>query len=315
MKFVFMGTPDFSVGIFEELIDLGHKCVMAVTQPDRPKGRGHEVQFPPVKEAALKRNVPVMQPANISDSVCVEDLKALGADVFVVAAFGQLLSKEVLDIPKYGCINIHASLLPKYRGASPIQWAVINGDEVSGVTAMLMNEGLDSGDIIMKREVTLDPEETGGSLFDRLAKEGAILAGKTLTAIENGQAHFEKQDDALATYTKKIDKSLGRIDWRAPAVAIERLIRGLNPWPSAYTKLGNKTLKLWKASVYEGESEAEAGRVIYVDKKTLRIQCGKDALDIERLQLEGKKAMDIDAFLRGYNIAVGDKLGGSNGRD
>ena len=315
MKFVFMGTPDFAVGIFEELIDLGHKCLMAVTQPDRPKGRGHDVQFPPVKEAAIKRNVPVMQPANISDSVCVEDLKDLGADVFVVAAFGQLLSKEVLGIPRYGCINVHASLLPKYRGASPIQWAVINGDKVSGVTTMLMNEGLDTGDMIMKKEVVRAPDETGGSLFERLAKEGAVLAGKTLSALEKGEALFEKQDDALASYTGKIDKSFGRVDWKKDAHDIERLIRGLNPWPSAYTKLGNKTLKLWKASVYEGESEAKPGSIIYVDKKTLRVQCGKDALDIERLQPEGKKAMDTDAFLRGYSIAVGDKLGGSNGRD
>ena len=226
----------------------------------------------------------------------------------MVAAFGQLLSKEVLDIPKYGCINVHASLLPKYRGASPIQWAVINGDEVSGVTTMLMNEGLDTGDMIMKKEVVLSPDETGGSLFERLAKEGAVLAGKTLSAIEKGQASYEKQDETLATYTGKIDKSLGRIDWKSDAEAIERLIRGLNPWPSAYTKIGDKTLKIWKASVYKGESEAKAGQVIYVDKKTLRIGCGKDSLDIERLQLEGKKAMDIDAFLRGSNIAVGDML-------
>ena len=309
MKFVFMGTPDFSVGILEELIDIGHKCVLAVSQPDKPKGRGYEMQFPPVKEAALKRGVEVFQPEKITDPDCVARLKSAEADVFVVAAFGQLLSKEVLDIPRYGCINVHASLLPKYRGASPIQWAVINGDEVSGVTTMLMNEGLDTGDIIMKKEVVLSPDETGGSLFDRLAKEGAVLAGKTLSAIEKGQAQYEKQDEDKATYTGKIDKSLGRIDWKSDAEAIERLIRGLDPWPSAYTKMGDKTLKIWKASVYKGESEAKAGQVIYVDKKTLRIQCGKDALDIERLQLEGKKAMEIDAFLRGSNIAVGDMLG------
>ena len=308
MQFVFMGTPDFSVGILEELVSMGHTCLMAVTQPDKPKGRGHEMQFPPVKEAALARNIEVMQPDNVSDPDCVERLRGLNAEVFVVAAYGQLLSEEVLALPKYGCVNVHASLLPKYRGASPIQWAVINGDEVSGVTTMLMAKGLDTGDIIMKKEVPLSPDETGGSLFDKLSREGAILAVKTLNALEKGTATFEKQDDSLSSYTGKIDKKFGKVDWSKDAESLERLIRGLDPWPGTYTRIGDKSLKIWKASVVAGNEGAGPGEVIYKDKKTLKIQCGKDALEIHRLQLEGKKAMDTDAFLRGFNLSVGDVL-------
>ncbi len=309
MKFVFMGTPDFSVGIMEELINMGHKCLMAVTQPDKPKGRGHEMQYPPVKEAALARGIEVFQPERVSDPECVAKLKAVNADVFVVAAFGQILSKEVLEIPKYGCVNVHASLLPKYRGASPIQWAVINGDEVSGVTTMLMNEGLDTGDIIMKSEVRLSADETGGSLFDKLSREGSVLAVKTLNAMEKGEAEFIKQDDADSSYTGKIDKKFGKVDWSKDAASIERLIRGLDPWPGTFTGIGKKTLKIWKAHVYRDDSDAKPGEVIFVDKKTLRVKCGKDALDITRLQLEGKKAMETDAFLRGFNVDPGDMLG------
>ncbi|MBR5337464.1 MAG: methionyl-tRNA formyltransferase [Lachnospiraceae bacterium] len=308
MRFVFMGTPDFSVGIMEELISMGHTCLMAVTQPDKPKGRGHEVAFPPVKEAALARNIEVIQPENVSDPECVSKLKSLNAEVFVVAAYGQLLSEEVLAIPRYGCVNVHASLLPRYRGASPIQWAVINGDEVSGVTTMLMSKGLDTGDIIMKKEVALSPDETGGSLFDKLSREGALLAVKTLNAISKGTATYEKQDDSLASYTGKIDKKFGKIDWNKDAASLERLIRGLDPWPGTYTRIADKSLKIWKASVAAGEKGAEPGQVIYKDKKTLKVQCGRDALNILRLQLEGKKAMDTDAFLRGFNVSVGDIL-------
>ena len=308
MNFVFMGTPDFAVGILEELIKAGHKCRMAVTQPDKPKGRGHEMAFPPVKEAAISHGIEVMQPERVSDTECIARLRSLEADVFVVAAFGQILTREILDIPKYGCINVHASLLPKYRGASPIQWAVINGDEVSGVSTMLMSEGLDTGDIIMEKEVVLSPDETGGSLFDKLAREGAELAAETLKALERGTAVYTKQDDALASYTGKIDKKFGRIDWSKPAVSIERLIRGLDPWPGTFTDLGGKSLKIWKAAVSELDREAEAGAVIYVDKDIFRVQCGRGSLEILKLQLEGKKAMDTASFLRGYKVSVGDVL-------
>lgn len=303
-----MGTPDFSVGIMEELINMGHKCLLAVTQPDKPKGRGHEMAYPPVKELAVSKGIEVFQPEKISDPESIAKLKSLNADVFVVAAFGQILSKEVLDIPKYGCVNVHASLLPKYRGASPIQWAVINGDKVSGVTTMLMNEGLDTGDMIMKKEVTLDPEETGGSLFDKLSREGAILAVKTLSSLDKGEAAFTKQDDSLASYTGKIDKKFGRLDWKMDAGAIERLIRGLDPWPGTFTKTGDKTLKIWKAAVVPGKTGAVPGEIIFVDKKVFRVQCGSDALEILKLQLEGKKAMETDAFLRGFSLSVGDIL-------
>ncbi|MBE6015843.1 MAG: methionyl-tRNA formyltransferase [Lachnospiraceae bacterium] len=309
MKFVFMGTPDFSVGIFNKLVDAGNECLAVITQPDKPKGRGHEVQFTPVKEAAIAKNIPVLQPAKVSEEGFANELQKLGADVFVVAAFGQILKKNILEMPKYGCINVHASLLPKYRGASPIQWAVINGEPVSGVTTMQMGEGLDTGDILLKEEVILAEDETGGSLFDKLSEVGADLAVKTLKALEDGSITPIPQDDSLATYTGKIDKTFGNIDWNKPAKELEQLIRGLNPWPSAYSKLSGKTLKIWKARVLEEEDKSAAGTVVSVSKNSFVVSCGLGALEILELQLEGKKRMDTAAFLRGYSLEAGTKLG------
>lgn len=309
MKFVFMGTPDFAVGILDKLIEAGHECLAVVTQPDKPKGRGYAMQFSPVKEAAIRHGVKVMQPQRLSDLGVADELRSLGADVFVVAAFGQLLKKDILEMPRYGCINIHGSLLPKYRGASPIQWAVINGEEVSGVTTMRMSEGLDTGDMILTKEIVLDPDETGGSLFDKLSVAGAELAVDTLKALEDNTATYTIQDDSLATYTGKIDKSFGNIDWNKDAKTIEQLIRGLNPWPSAFTKLSGKTLKIWKAEVTTGREGAEAGQIIDVDKNGFTVQCKGDALRVLELQLEGKKRMDTAAFLRGYKMTAGERLG------
>ena len=226
-----------------------------------------------------------------------------------MAAFGQILTKEILDMPKFGCINVHASLLPKYRGAAPIQWAVINGDPVSGVTIMRMDTGIDTGDMIEKAEVELDDDETGGSLFDRLAKEGAKLCVKTMEKIENNTAVYTKQNEEEATHTRMISKKMGKIDWKMGAIQIERLIRGLNPWPSAYTFLNGKSLKVWKASVIEGGDKEQAGAVAKADGKSLWIQTGCGILSLEEVQLEGKKRMMISDFLRGYQIAVGEKLG------
>ena len=226
----------------------------------------------------------------------------------VVAAFGQILPKEILDMPKYGCINVHASLLPKYRGAAPIQWAVINGDEKSGVTIQRMDVGIDTGDIIGETEVTLDAQETGGSLFDRLAVEGAALCVRTMAAIEEGTAVYEPQDENQATHVGMIQKEMGKIDWGKRAIEIERLIRGLNPWPSAYTSMDGKTLKLWKARVISGGDAAKAGCIVTVDKKQLVVQTGEGMLALEELQLEGKKRMSVDAFLRGYQVSEGSYL-------
>ena len=310
MKVIFMGTPDFSVGILEKLIDSGHEITLAVTQPDKPKGRGKSMQFPPVKEAALEHGIEVYQPKRVRESECIEYLKRYEADVIVVAAFGQILPKEILSLPHFCCVNVHASLLPKYRGASPIQWAVINGEKVTGVTTMRMDVGLDTGDMILKEEVTLDKEETGGSLFDRLAQTGAELCVKTLEAIEQGTATYTPQNHEEATYTTIIKKQLGKIDWTKPAVELERLIRGLNPWPSAYTSLDGKTLKIWKSSVKENGSEiSKAGTVVKVDKDSFEVKTGDGILVLHEVQLEGKKRMTTDAFLRGYHLEKGMILG------
>ena len=308
MRVIFMGTPDFSVGILEEIIKAGHEVVLAVTQPDKPKGRGNTVQFPPVKETALTHGIEVYQPTKIRDAECVEYLRKYHADIMIVAAFGQILSKEILDMPRYGCVNVHASLLPKYRGAAPIQWAVINGEKVSGVTTMRMDIGIDTGDMIEKVEVPLDKEETGGSLFDRLAEEGAKLCVHTMSEIEAGRATYTKQDESAATHTSMIKKQFGKIDWTKSAVEIERLVRGLNPWPSAYTSLNGKTLKIWRTSVEEADSGAKAGTIVSIAKDEIAVQTGKGILLLQEVQLEGKKRMPVDAFLRGYQLEKGALL-------
>ena len=242
----------------------------------------------------------------------MEYLRKYEADIMVVVAFGQILTKEILEMPKYGCINVHASLLPKYRGAAPIQWAVINGEEVTGVTTMRMDEGIDTGDMILKEEVVLDKKETGGSLFERLAKKGADLCVKTLAAIEAGTATYTPQNHEEATHTSMIKKQLGEIDWTKPAQELERLVRGLNPWPSAYTHMNGKTLKIWEASVLEKEEadrENKRPGTIEVGKNTIAVQTGKGMLQLEEIQLEGKKRMQADAFLRGVNLETGMILG------
>ena len=247
MRVVFMGTPDFAVETVDAIAKEGHEIVLVVTQPDKPKGRGKEISFPPVKEWAVERNIPVFQPMKIREPEAIETLKKYDADIFVVAAFGQILPKEILDMPPLGCVNVHASLLPKYRGAAPIQWAVINGDKVSGVTTMQMGVGLDDGDMLLKQEVVLSEDETGGSLFDRLAKVGGELILRTMEGLEAGTIIPVPQKEEEATHVGMIKKSLGQLDFSEEAMVLERKIRGLNPWPSAYTKLGNKTLKVWWA--------------------------------------------------------------------
>ncbi len=312
MKIIFMGTPDFSVGTLEALIQAGHEITLAVTQPDKPKGRGKSLQFPPVKEAALAHGIEVYQPQRVREPECVEYLKKFQADIIVVVAFGQILPKEILDLPRYGCINVHASLLPKYRGAAPIQWAVINGEKATGVTTMRMDEGLDTGDMIMKEEVALETEETGGSLFERLAKCGAKLCVRTLKAIEEGAAQYTPQNHEEATHTVMIKKHMGEIDWNKPAQELECLVRGLNPWPSAYTYLKGKTLKIWKASVEEQQEQSgcpKPGTVTEVSKNGIMVQTGQGILNLLEVQLEGKKRMKTDAFLRGYPIESGITLG------
>lgn len=309
MKIVYMGTPDFSVGPLEKMIEAGHEITLVVTQPDREKGRGKSLIYSPVKECALAHGIPVFQPEKIKNEDAVAYLRGIEADVFVVAAFGQILSKEILDMPKYGCVNIHASLLPKYRGAAPIQWAVIEGEEVSGITIMQMDVGLDTGDILLQDELVLDKKETGESLFNRLAVLGSDLIVKALDLMEKGQLTRIKQDDEKSTYAKMLNKKMGLIDFNQPAVVIERLIRGLNSWPSAYTHIDGKTLKLWEAEVVDVADKAQAGQIVAVDKNGFTIACGEGALRIESLQLEGKKRMSASEFVRGYNVSVGKIVG------
>ena len=305
MRIVFMGTPDFSVPALTALVEAGHDVIAVVTQPDKPKGRGKLVQMTPVKEKALEYGIPVYQPVKARDPEFVSLLKEMKPDAMVVAAFGQLLPKTILDIPPYGCVNIHASLLPKYRGAAPIQFAVINGESVSGITTMMMAPTLDTGDILDQESVALDEKETGGSLHDKLSAIGGRLIIKTLKKLEDGTAVRTVQDEEKMTYFGMLKKSMGDIDWNQDAASIERLIRGLNPWPSAYTSWEGKTIKLWEADALEKEYEGTCGQVVKTGKDCLYVKTGKGTLAVKELQLQGKKRMDTGAFLRGYQIAEG----------
>ncbi len=308
MKVIFMGTPDFSVGTLEALVEAGHEVVLAVTQPDKAKGRGKEMQFTPVKECAMKHNIPVYQPRRVREPECIEELRKYQADIMVVVAFGQLLPKEILDMTPYGCVNVHASLLPKYRGAAPIQWAIIDGEEVSGVTTMQMDEGLDTGDMLLKTEIPLDSKETGGSLHDKLADAGAKLCIETLRGLEEGAITPIPQGETTTAYARMLDKQLGNIDWTKEAAAIERLIRGLSPWPSAYTNWNEKVMKIWDACVVDRTHRATPGTIVKVEKDAFYVQTGKGLLKICELQIPGKKRMDAGAFMRGYQVREGEIL-------
>ena len=310
MRVIFMGTPDFAVGTLKALLESGHEVAAVVTQPDKPKGRGKNMQFTPVKEVAVEAGITVLQPKKVREAQVVEELRTYAPDVIVVVAFGQLIPKEILEMPKYGCVNVHASLLPKYRGAAPIQWAVIDGEEKSGVTTMQMDEGLDTGDMLLKEEVVLDEEETGGSLFDKLSEVGAQLLLRTLDGLEKGTIVPEKQpEESTTAYAAMLTKHMGEIDWNKSAKEIERLIRGLNPWPSAFTRLGEKNVKIWRAAVLEEKTEHAAGDVIQIGKNRFGICTGNGILEILELQPEGKKRMAADAFLRGYPLQDGMKAG------
>ncbi len=308
MKVVFMGTPDFAVDTLEEIIRAGHEVVLAVTQPDKPKGRGKAVQFPPVKECALSHEIEVFQPVRVKEDSNIEYIKKFRPDIIVVAAFGQILPQSLLDLPEYGCINVHASLLPKYRGAAPIQWAVINGEQVTGVTIQRMAMGIDTGDMIAKCEVRIAEDETGGSLFDKLAAAGAKLCVEAMDMLEKGTAVFTPQNHEAATHTCMITKELGDIDWNRPAVELERLVRGLNPWPSAYTRLNGKTLKIWQAKYLDENSGKHAGTIVRTEKDALVVQTKEGCLSLLEVQLEGKKRMDTGAFLRGFPVETGTVL-------
>lgn len=322
MNVVFMGTPDFAVGALNAIIEAGHRVTAVVTQPDKPKGRGKEVQMTPVKECAIAHGIPVFQPVKVKDARAVETLRGYEADVFVVAAFGQILSEEILNMPKYGCINIHASLLPKYRGSAPIQWAIINGEKMTGVTIMQMDKGIDTGDMLMKTEVEIEPKETGDSLHDKLAEAGARLIVEALPRIEKGDITPVKQNDDESCYARMLQKSMGRIDWQQSAGKLDHLIRGLISWPGAFTYYRGKMLKIWEeevaaseellskdVTVHTGIEGAEPGTVVRVEKDAFYVQTGDGVLKILSVQPEGKKRMAVKDYLLGYQMKVGEKLG------
>ena len=312
MKIVFMGTPDFAVPSLHALTEAGYAVAAVVTQPDKPKGRGKTLLPTPVKEEAVMHDIPVYQPEKVRNNPeFLEILKEINPEIIVVAAYGQIIPKEILELPKFGCINIHASLLPKYRGAAPIQQAVIDGEKVSGVTIQQMGEGLDTGDMISKIVIPISPTETGGSLFGKLAQAGADLLIKTLPSIEQGTAEFEKQPEESPTpYAAMITKQMGLMDFSKSAAELERLVRGLNPWPSAFTFYNGKTLKVWESFVAESDdlNQAEPGTVVKADKKGIYVACGEGVLVLSQVQLEGKKRMDADAFLRGCRIEAGNRF-------
>ncbi len=309
MRIVFMGTPDFAVGTLEALIGAGHEILMVVTQPDKPKGRSGQTVPTPVKVCALEHGITVFQPERIKRPEAVEELKKQNADLFVVAAFGQILSQEILDMPSLGCLNVHASLLPKYRGASPIQHVILDGEEKTGITIMQMNAGLDTGDILYQKEIVIREDDTYESLEQALMKLGGETIVEALTLLEQGRLKATPQDDEKSNYAPLIQKEMGRIDFSRDAFAIDRQIRGMNPWPSAYTTWRGKQLKLWRARPKETEKSGAPGEVIEVSKDHFTVATGRGVLDIWEVQLEGKKRMSSRDFLLGVQLKPGDILG------
>ena len=303
MKLVYMGTPDFAVPALEKLAAV-HEVAAVFTQPDKPVGRKQILTPPDVKVCAERLGIPVCQPASMKTPEAFELLKSFAPEVIVVAAYGQILPKAVLDLPAYGCVNIHGSLLPKYRGAAPIQQAVLNGDAVTGVTTMLMGVGLDTGDILLTKETPIGENETSAELFDRLSLLGGELILETLDALAQGSVTPKKQDEALATHTSKIDKSLCPIDFTATAQAVHNLIRGLYSWPVATAQIGGKRVKIHKSRIAKGSGSA--GVILSV--KPFVIACGEGAVEILELQPEGKKKMSAEAYAAGHDLKIGDKL-------
>lgn len=311
MRVVFMGTPDFAVGTLKALLEAGHEVAAVVTQPDKPKGRGKELLMTPVKAEAVKHDIPVFQPERVrKNEEFLEELKKLAPDVIVVVAFGQILPVSILTLPKYGCVNVHASLLPMYRGAAPLQWVIINGEKVSGVTTMQMDKGLDTGDMLLKEEVAIEPKETYETYHDKLSVVGAQLLIKTLDGLEAGTITPVKQEGDTC-YASMIDKSLGNLDFTRPAVELERLMRGLDPAPAAYSFLDGKLLKLFGADVVDSDKEysaQECGIITNITKNTFDITTGAGVLRVNEVQLEGKKRMDAASFLRGCRLTEGTAL-------
>ena len=298
LRIIFAGTPDFAASALTALIGSEHEVIAVYTQPDRPAGRGRKLRASPVKEVALEHNIPVLQPNNLKEAETQDELRSFNADVMVVAAYGSILPQVVLDIPRLGCLNIHASLLPRWRGAAPIQRAIAAGDKKSGITIMQMNAGLDTGDILQLSTTPITDKDNGGDLHDRLAEIGATAILETLKKLTSITPI--KQDDSLANYAHKLDKKEAIINWQDSAENINRLIRAFNPWPVAFTYLNDKTLRIWQAQALPENSELEAGTVITCNKKGVDISCGEGTLRLLKLQPSGSKAMDVASFMNGH---------------
>lgn len=306
IRTVFMGTPEFAVSTLEGLLDAGVNMVGVYTQPDRPKGRGKKMTASPVKEVALKHDLPVFQPQKLRQAEAVAELQALEPDLIVVVAYGQILPKVVLDIPRYNCINVHASLLPKYRGAAPINKCIVDGETETGVTTMLMDIGLDTGDMLVKKSLTIGADETAGLLHDRLALLGREAMQETLRQICDGTLKAEKQDDEQSNYAAMMKKEDGVIDWSRSARNIHNQVRGLDPWPGAFTQLDGDTLKIAATGVEEGSGKP--GEILSADKTGVRIACGEGVLVVNELQLPGKKRLNAMNFLAGKTLFPGTCL-------
>lgn len=307
MKIVFMGTPEFSVPSLQALNESKDEVVAVVCQPDKPKGRGLEVIPPPTKVFAEKHGIPVLQPVKIKTEEFFNELKKFSPDLICVAAYGKILPKNILDLPTYGCINVHASLLPKYRGAAPINWTIIRGEQITGITTMKMDEGMDTGDMLLKREMPIDDEDTGETLSEKLSNIGAKVLIETIRLIKERRLNSIPQNHSQASYAPMLKKEDGKIDWKKSAEEIRNLIRGALPWPGAYTTLEGKLLKIYKARV--SEDSGRLGEVIKSNSESLRVATGMGALDLLEIQIEGGKKLEIESFLRGRKIKEGTILG------
>lgn len=305
LKTIFMGTPDFAVPCLE-VLQAKTEVLAVITQPDRPKGRGHNLQASPVKQKALEYNLPVLQPEKIKTEEFTAELERLQPDLIVVVAFGQILSQRILDIPPLGCVNVHASLLPRYRGAAPIHWSIINGEKETGVTTMLMDAGLDTGDMLLKDKVAITEEMTTEELHDQLMAMGGKLLAETIDGLANGTITPEKQDDSISNYAGMLNKETGHIDWSKSAVEIHNLIRGLNSWPVAWSMKDGKNYKFWRTKVENSNSDKTPGTVVELRKNSFCVATGEGLLEVLEIQPPSKKRMSAGDLLRGHGVAVGD---------
>ena len=306
-RIIFMGTPEFACPTLRTLIERGEQVVAVVTQPDRPKGRGQQTLPPPVKVLALEHGIPVLQPVKVRHPEAVEEIRALEPDLIVVVAFGQILPKALLEIPACGCVNVHASLLPRYRGAAPLNWCIINGETETGVTTMMMDVGLDTGDMLLKGVTPIDPDEDTSSLHDRLSRLGADLLAETIDRIAAGGIVPEKQDDALTCYAPMLKKEDGLIDWSRDAAGIKNLVRGMTPWPGAFSHVEEKLLKVYR--VQTGSGSGAPGEILSAGRDGIEVACGEGSVVIYELQLEGKKRLPAAEFLAGCKLVPGAFLG------